>query len=78
MSPRLIVSALAATVAGLAGCAGVNAAPPTALEGVPRYTHIVVIMEENKDFSQIMDPAVAPHINALAKTYGLALSLIHI
>ena len=42
------------------------------LEGVPRYAHIVVIMEENKDYGQIMDAATAPHIAALARTYGVA------
>ena len=52
--------------------AGVAAKTPPGLEGVPRYAHIVVILEENKDYEQIMSPASAPHIAALAKTYGLA------
>ena len=43
-----------------------------AIEGVPRYAHVVVIIEENKDYGQIMDPAIAPNIAELAKTYGLA------
>jgi arylsulfatase A-like enzyme len=42
------------------------------LEGVPRYAHIFVIVEENKDYAQILDPASAPHIAKLAKTYGNA------
>ena len=37
---------------------------------VPRYAHIFVIVEENKDFGQIMDPAVAPNIAGLAARYG--------
>ena len=40
--------------------------------GVPRYAHIVVIVEENKDYSQILNPAVAPRISALAAKYGVA------
>ncbi|HEV7157968.1 MAG TPA: alkaline phosphatase family protein [Caulobacteraceae bacterium] len=40
--------------------------------GVPRYQHIFVIVEENKNFAQIMDPALAPNIAALAKAYGNA------
>ena len=51
--------------------AGRHAAQP-AIEGVPRYKHIFVILEENKDYGQIMDPAIAPNIADLAKTYGLA------
>ena len=40
------------------------------LEGVPRYTHVFVIVEENKDYAQIMDPALAPNITRLAGRYG--------
>ena len=43
-----------------------------AFEGVPRYGHVFVIVEENKDFSQIMDPRLAPNINRLASRYGNA------
>ncbi|HUA08223.1 MAG TPA: alkaline phosphatase family protein [Candidatus Acidoferrales bacterium] len=39
---------------------------------MPRYEHIIVIMDENKDYSQILDPAFAPNISALAKQYGNA------
>ena len=58
-------------------CAAAAVAPPGAgraadLEGVPRYAHIFVIVEENKDYAQILDPASAPHIARLAKAYGNA------
>lgn len=48
------------------------ARPPAAggLEGVPRYDHIFVIVEENKDYAQILDPAAAPNIAGLAAAYG--------
>ena len=39
---------------------------------VPRYSHIFVIVEENKGHGDIMGNANAPTINALAKTYGNA------
>lgn len=39
---------------------------------VPAYSHVVVIVEENKDFGQIMNPAVAPNIAKLASEYGSA------
>lgn len=41
-------------------------------EGLPRYAHVVVIVEENKDYDQILDPAAAPEIAGLAKRYGNA------
>jgi hypothetical protein len=39
---------------------------------MPRYQHILVIVDENKDYSQILNPAYAPHISALARQYGNA------
>jgi len=39
---------------------------------VPAYSHIVVIVEENKDFSQVMNPAIAPNITKLARENGSA------
>jgi phospholipase C len=39
---------------------------------VPRYAHIVVIVEENKDYEQILAGKDAPNIARLAKTYGVA------
>ena len=46
------------------------AAAPATLEGVPRYDHVFIIVEENKNYAQIMDPAVAPNIAGLAAKYG--------
>ena len=40
--------------------------------GAPRYVHVVVIVEENKDYDQILDPAAAPNIAGLARAYGSA------
>src|ERR1700744_2995542 len=55
------------TVIGL----GLLAGPAIAAE-LPRYQHVFVIVEENKDYDQILDPAAAPEIARLAKTYGNA------
>jgi phosphatidylinositol-3-phosphatase len=48
------------------------AAPLAADRQVPRYAHVVVIIDENKNYEQILDPVGAPEISALAKAYGLA------
>ena len=62
---------LAAAIAVLAGLVAPAAAKVTdADRAVPRYSHIVVILEENKNFEQILNPAMAPHISALAAKYG--------
>jgi len=39
---------------------------------MPRYAHVFVIVEENKDYSQIIGNSHAPAINAFAKAYGVA------
>jgi hypothetical protein len=63
-------AALAALLALAAG--GIAAARAADLEGVPRYAHVLVIIEENKDYDQILDPAAAPNIARLAAEYGNA------
>jgi phospholipase C len=61
----------AIAAAAVAWGPGAAAAAPAA-DAVPHYRHIVVIVEENKDYDQILDPALAPRITALAATYGNA------
>jgi hypothetical protein len=46
--------------------------PSHAGTGVPAYSHIFYIMMENHSYDEIIGNAGAPHINALATTYGLA------
>lgn len=71
-SHRMFVQAslTALAVALVAGAPEPPAA--TSQEGVPRYQHVVVLVEENKDYDQILDPAAAPNIAELARTYGSA------
>jgi len=59
------VFALAAALA-----AGAPAVAADRDAAVPRYAHVFVIVEENKDYAQILDPAAAPNIARLARTYG--------
>jgi hypothetical protein len=62
---------MAACAAALTLTAGIAHAQPQD-SAVPRYSHIIVIVEENKDYDQILDPAVAPNIASLAAKYGNA------
>jgi len=62
---------LALAAAAISGVLALSAvAAPKAMEGVPRYDHVFVIVEENKDYDQILSPASAPHIAGLAARYG--------
>jgi hypothetical protein len=73
MARKLMAALAAGTLGALAMAAG--AAAPTHKaggKGAPLYDHVFVIIEENKDYGQILDPAAAPHIAGLAKRYGSA------
>jgi acid phosphatase len=74
------IALLAAAASPLGeGAAPASAAGPCGLRSVPApITHVVVIMDENKQFPQIIGPpgsqaaAQAPYLNALARSCGLA------
>ena len=71
----LAMMVAAVAMSGLAGCALPNpvaseVTPPTG--PTPGYQHIIVIVMENSSYGDIIGSASAPHINALATTYGLA------
>jgi len=45
-------------------------AAPAPEPALPRYAHVFVIVEENKDYAQVLSSAFAPHLAALARQYG--------
>jgi hypothetical protein len=66
------LAALAAATLLGAGPSRSQTAVGAADAAVPRYAHVVVILEENKDYAQVLDPAVAPNIAHWMKHYGTA------
>lgn len=64
--------ALVLALAGLAAACHGAASRPLRRGPMPRYAHIFVIVEENKDYDEILDPFTAPNISGLARRYGLA------
>jgi hypothetical protein len=48
------------------------AAGSAADQALPRYDHIVVIVEENKGYATVLDRGYAPNIARLARDYGSA------
>ena len=61
-------SLAAIVVTTVFGPASAAAATPA----VAHYDHVFLVIEENHGFADIIGNASAPHINSLAKTYGLA------
>jgi len=67
---KMTLSVLAAAVWLCAPALASAQAMTAADRAVPRYAHVFVIVEENKDYAQIMDLASAPNIAGLARAYG--------
>lgn len=65
-----LAASLSATLAAAAPAAAGAADWTAADRAIPRYAHVFVIVEENKNYAQIMDPASAPNIAGLARRYG--------
>ena len=56
----------------LAACAPQPNSAPRVTATIPRYQHIFLMVMENHDYDDIIGSSQAPHLNALAKQYGLA------
>jgi hypothetical protein len=69
-SIRKVVLGSLALMAAISPAPGRSGNKP--VPAVPIYSHVFVIVEENKDFGQIMNPALAPNIAKLAGRYGSA------
>jgi hypothetical protein len=65
-----VFRSIARALVVLAGLGAPAAAQTAADRAIPRYAHIIVIVEENKDYGQIMNPAAAPNIAGLAARFG--------
>jgi phosphatidylinositol-3-phosphatase len=68
---RIVVAGLALAGAAFAAVPTVGQATTTQ-SAIPHYQHIVEIMMENTSYATIIGNPLAPQINALADTYGLA------
>jgi len=54
-------------LAGLTALSSLLAAPAKAQNDIPEYKHLVVVIEENHAYHQLIGSANAPYINKLAK-----------
>ncbi len=46
--------------------------PPVPTGAVPQFGHVVLVVEENSSYSQVIGSADMPYLNSLATQYGLA------
>src|SRR5215468_10247030 len=62
---RAALTGTAVTAAAALATGGLTtiAAPAYAANGVPRYDHVVLVMEENHSFNEVIGSASAPYIN---------------
>ena len=77
-NPRTVASLLAAVAALLGGCGQTRPGSPLKLDPVAalptsRTSHVVLIVMENKEASDVIGNPAAPYANALARRYGLAM-----
>src|SRR5262249_11736748 len=78
MSPmRKVVPVWALAVVVVAGvwaaqAAGGGSAGARQGSSVPAYDHVMVVVEENHGFADVIGNPAAPNLNYLAKTFGLA------
>ena len=61
------------------GCGGVSSGsgprpgpPPVASGSVPQFGHVVVVLEENHSYSEVIGSSAMPYLNSLSSQYGLA------
>ena len=71
--PLVRLLALLCCVVALTGCVGGRVAntPPPAAQPV-RFGHVLLVVEENHDYADIIANPSIPYLNSLANQYGLA------
>ena len=47
-------------------------APPASSGSVPQFGHVVMVLEENHSYSEVVGNSAMPYLNSLAAQYGLA------
>lgn len=76
VASALLILLSAATLLVLIGCGGAaaNIPPPAPVPGQtnPQFGHVVIVVEENSDYANVVANPAMPYLNGLANTYGLA------
>ena len=48
--------------------------PPSVLSSAPHFSHVAIVVMENKEYDRVISNRDAPFVNGLARRYGLATS----
>jgi phospholipase C len=75
LASALVILFSAAALLMLVGCGGAaNIPPPVPVPGQtnPQFGHVVIVVEENADYANIVANPAMPYLNGLANKYGLA------
>jgi phosphatidylinositol-3-phosphatase len=76
LGSTLLILLSAAALLVLVGCGGgaANIPPPIPVPGQtnPQFGHVVIVVEENTDYANVVVNPAMPYLNGLANTYGLA------
>jgi len=58
---------------GVSSTGGSSLAPPVTSTGsIPQFGHVVIVVEENHSYSEVIGSSDMPYLNSLATQYGLA------
>lgn len=60
------------TGCGLSSGSGPRPGPPPSSGSVPRFGHVVMVVEENHSYSEVIGNSAMPYLNSLASQFGLA------
>src|SRR5450432_1146877 len=70
---RMVAVALGLMLLTVAACSSPSApAPQRAPSAVPHFGHVVLVVEENHSYSEVIGNSAMPYLNSLASQYGLA------
>jgi phosphatidylinositol-3-phosphatase len=70
---KMVAAALGLMLLTVAACSSPSASTPQqAPSAVPHFGHVVLVVEENHSYSEVIGNSAMPYLNSLASQYGLA------
>jgi phosphatidylinositol-3-phosphatase len=69
---KAILTSLVLILAAVEGCGGHGLDQKPVPAGQPTFSHVVLVVEENHSYSEVIGNSSMPYFNSLASQYGLA------
>lgn len=66
----LVLAALGLTLIGICGAGGSGG--PAGPSNLPQFSNVIVVVEENASFNEVIGSGSMPYLNSIASEYGLA------